>query len=139
MISQSFHMENCLDDVDRTVLSLKTVVAGVLDGAVAFRFEVCTSEALTNLVKHSNPPDKDAPVLIELAETKDHVDVLIFDPLGAKPFDLRDHARDLSDVDPLAEGGRGLGLIMQCADAVNYGQIDGRTRLVLSFSKSGDV
>lgn len=139
MIPQTYHMANSLDDVDRMVLSLKTTLEEALDGVAAFRFEVCASEALTNLVKHSNAPNKDEPIQIELAKSESGVSLVIFDPVGADPFDLRDHARDLNDVDPMAEGGRGLGLIIQCADAVTYGEQNGRTRLVLTFSKSGDL
>lgn len=138
MISASFHMQNDLGDVDRMVVALKTAVDGTLDSAAMFKFEICTSEALTNIVKHAATTNKSDHILVQLSETDSNLDVIIFDPVGAAPFDLRDHARDLDTVDPLAESGRGLGLIMQCADAVTYGSHDGRTRLILTFTKSGD-
>ena len=135
MISKSFHMQNDLGDVDRMVMSLKTAVDGTLDSAAMFKFEICTSEALTNIVKHASATNKSDPILVQLSETDANLDVIVFDPVGAALFDLRDHARDLDTVDPLAESGRGLGLIMQCADAVTYGSHDGRTRLFLTFTK----
>lgn len=138
MISASFHMQNDLGDVDRMVMSLKTAVDGTLGSAAMFKFEICTSEALTNIVKHAATPNKNDPILVQLSETDASLDVIIFDPAGAAAFDLRDHARDLDTVDPLAENGRGLGLIMQCADAVDYGSQNGRTRLILTFTKSGE-
>jgi len=131
-------MQNDLGDVDRMVVALKTAVDGTLDSAAMFKFEICTSEALTNIVKHAAPIAKNASILVQLSEAESTLDVMIFDPAGAAPFDLRDHARDLDTVDPLAESGRGLGLIMQCADAVDYGSHDGRTRLILTFMKSGE-
>lgn len=131
-------MQNDLGDVDRMVMSLKTAVDETLDSAAMFKFEICTSEALTNIVKHAAPTAKNASILVRLSETESTLDVMIFDPVGASYFDLRDHARDLDTVDPLAESGRGLGLIMQCADAVDYRSQNGRTRLILTFIKSGD-
>ncbi|SFR38754.1 serine/threonine-protein kinase RsbW [Yoonia tamlensis] len=138
MTSKSFHMQNDLGDVDRMVVSLKTAVEGVLDDATMFKFEICASEALSNIVKHAASADKSDPILVQLSETKSSLNIAIFDPAGATPFDLRDHARDLDTVDPLAESGRGMGLIMQCADAVTYGSQDGRIGLILTFTKSGD-
>jgi serine/threonine-protein kinase RsbW len=132
----SFHMQNDIGAVDRMVVSLRSAVDGTLDSATIFRFETCISEALTNIVKHSATAHKNDPILIQVSETQADLDVSIFDPADAAPFDLRDHARDLDNVDPLAESGRGLGLIMQCADAVDYGSHDGRTRLILTFTKT---
>jgi len=139
VISESFHMQNDLGDVDRMVVALRSAVDGTLDSAAMFKFEICTSEALTNIVKHAAVTDKSEPILVQLSETEASLDVAIFDPIGTAPFDLRDHARDLDTIDPLAESGRGLGLIMQCADAVGYGSQDDRTRLILTFTKTREI
>ena len=133
-----FHMRNNLEDVDQMVLSLKDVAGTFLDHSAMFRFEICVSEALTNIVKHAAATDKNEAILIQLEKAQTALNVAIFDPLGAAPFDLRDHAPSLDDVDPFAESGRGIGLIQQCADRVNYGTEDGRTRLTLTFNKSGE-
>ncbi|MDA9207301.1 ATP-binding protein [Octadecabacter sp.] len=132
-------MRNDLGDVGRMVVSLKTAVEGQLDSASALKFEICASEALTNLVKHSEADEKNDPILVQLRASKACLEFMLFDPIGATPFDLREHAIDLEDVPTDAESGRGLGLIMQCADAVTYGSHDGRTRLTLTFDKSGVV
>ncbi|MCF2869858.1 ATP-binding protein [Octadecabacter sp. G9-8] len=128
-------MQNDLNDVDRTVVSLKAFVDEVLDQSGLFKFEVCASEALTNLVKHAKTDDTTAPIKIELTETPAAVILRVFDPVGAARFDLRDHAQSLDDVDPLAESGRGLGLIMQCADHADYAPQGDRMCLSLKFSK----
>lgn len=131
-------MRNDLTDVDRVVLSMKDRVNGVLGPASLFRFEISLSEALANLVKHASTSDQSAPINVVLCETATAVRVDIFDPVGARAFDLRDHAQPLTSVDPLAESGRGLGLILQCSDHVTYGLKADRMCLSLSFSKSGD-
>ncbi len=127
----TFHMPRRIDDVDSTVLALTSEVEGSLTGEAKFRFEITVSEALTNLVIHAETED---PVIeIRLTVGPKRVDVEIFDPSGADPFDIKANAQDLSQVELLAEGGRGLGLIVECADEVAYGQHADRYRLSLTF------
>ncbi|RBW42684.1 ATP-binding protein [Loktanella sp. D2R18] len=100
------------------------------------RFGICTSEALTNLVLHAKNCAPDAEMQIKLSETEIAVFLEVYDPEGADPFDLRKYATDLSEIDVMAEGGRGLGLIMACADHVAYGRVDNKYRLGLTFNKA---
>ncbi len=127
-------MQNALEDVDPLVTSLKAVVCVALGPETAFRFEICVSEALTNLVKHAKPKTRGETIEITVTEQDEILVVEIFDPVGADAFDPRDHAADLETMDPLAEEGRGLGLIMQCADVVDYGLSGDRNRLALQFA-----
>lgn len=129
-------MRNTLEGVDTLVMSLKAEVGAILGSAVLIRFEICVAEALTNIVKHAKPVMTHAVIEVALSETADAILVEIFDPLGATPFDLRDLAPDLDAVDLLAESGRGLGLIMQCADAVDYHRSEDRNCLKLEFGKA---
>lgn len=136
MIPSRYQMKNMLEDVTPTVMSLKADVCVALGASTTVRFEICISEALTNVVKHAQPTTPDELIDVTVQETSDAISVEIFDPAGAVPFDLRDHAHDLETVDPLAESGRGLGLIMQCADAIDYGPTGDRNRLILTFIKA---
>lgn len=130
------HTLATLEDVDRTVMSLQADVCATLGPAVAARFEICMSEALTNIVKHGQTAAPDAQIEMVLAWAGDAVTVEILDLPGAAPFDLRTHAPRLDEIDPLAEGGRGLALIMHCATAVDYVTSGPRNRLVLTFQKT---
>lgn len=134
----SFDMANDLCDVDRAVMSLKASVVEDLAPSVSSRLEICASEWLTNLVKYAQGSDAGAPIHIAVSGTSDVVVMDIFDPQGAAPFDPRGHGDALDDVDPFAENGRGLGLILHCADTVNYGPKGGRMCLSLTFLKSGE-
>lgn len=131
MTPKTHHMRNHIDAVDPMVMALRTEVEKVLSDAARFRFDISVTEALTNLVTHA--PRTDAPIEIGLSLGKGRAVIEIFDVIGAPPFDLRSHATDLSDVDAMAEGGRGLGLIMECADRVNYGPSGTRNSLSLEF------
>lgn len=133
MTALPFQMPNQLDHVDPMVLALSSEVQNVLTMEARFRFEVSISEALTNLVTHANTEAKDAVIDIRLTLGNDTASIEIFDPTGAAAFDIAAHAPDLSQVDPTLEGGRGLGLIMECADRVEYGLSNTQNRLKLTF------
>lgn len=126
-------MANRLEAVDPMVLQLKERVEEHLGTEAQFRFDICVSEALANLVLHAQTDRKDTLIDLSLGISDDEVVIVLFDPVGADAFDLRDHARALSDVDAMAESGRGLGLILECADQVDYGAADRRNRLSLTF------
>ncbi|MHA6327064.1 ATP-binding protein [Roseivivax sp. CAU 1753] len=118
------------------VLTLCRQVEGRLSGVAQSRFGICLSEALTNLVLHAPTPHKEAVIDISLSIEKEIV-VELFDPKGAPAFDPREQASALLQVDPMAESGRGLGLIMECADRVEYGAVAKRNRLILGFRLQG--
>lgn len=135
MTKSRHQMPKTLEEVDPFVRSLKAVVCAVLSPETTFRFEVCISEALTNIVKHAKPKKDCRPINITVIDQPETLAVEIFDPVGSDEFDPRDHAYDLENIDPLAEEGRGINLIMQCADAVDYGLSGERNRLALYFAK----
>ena len=138
MKHHTFHMTNDLADLDRAILSMKTRVEGTLGTSSTFKFELGVTEALSNLIKHAHANDPAALIQIIIWDNETNVVVEIFDPIGAQSFDPRDHAKSLTSVDPLAESGRGLGLILQCADHIDYGRKADRMCLSLTFLKSGD-
>lgn len=117
-------------------MSLREEVCAALGAAVAARFEIGASEALTNAVKHGHAAAPGSQIEMTLEWAADAVTVEIFDLPGTTPFDPRTHAPLLDDVDPLAESGRGLALIVHCADAVDYISTGARNRLVLTFVKT---
>ncbi|MFW2589977.1 ATP-binding protein [Sagittula sp. SSi028] len=128
-------MANTLEAVDPMVVLLTGVAQDHLSQMAQSRFGISLSEALTNLVLHAPTTDNEIPVRISLTVTDDEVVIEMFDPEGAPPFDLREHGQALSDVDVMAESGRGLGLIMECADRVDYGPTPNGNRLLLGFQK----
>ncbi|WP_342069010.1 ATP-binding protein [Yoonia algicola] len=130
-------MQKTLEDVDSMVVSLKAAVSMVLEREDVLRCEISVAEALTNIVAHAIPKTAEAYIDLIVTEVPQAVVIEIFDPAGADAFDPRDHVTVLQPVDPMAESGRGLGLILKCADVVRYGPVDGRNRLSLAFLKTG--
>ena len=96
MTAQAFDMTNGVDAIDPMVLTLRGHVAPVLSDDARFRFELCVTEALTNIVTHATATT--APITINLRVDAGHASIDIFDPEGADPFDLRAHANELSQV-----------------------------------------
>ena len=135
MTQTFFNMTNKLEAVDPMVLSLKAAVEGRLAKSTLFSFQICISEALTNVIEHASGSSDDK-IEIVLHENQNEITVDVFDLEGAVPFDLREHATNLSTVDAMSEGGRGLGLIAEYADRVEYGPLDGRNRLSLGFDRN---
>jgi serine/threonine-protein kinase RsbW len=133
----SFHMPNQIEAIDPMVLTLKSHVDGALSGEALFRFDICLSEALANLVIHAETTDKSAPITVKIRHEAESLSTEIFDPKGAVAFDIRDKARALDEIDALAENGRGLGLILECADQVDYGPAPEGNRLKLTFKARG--
>lgn len=139
MTLRIFEMLNEISEVDPMVLVLRAEVEPVLADDTRFRFEICITEVLANLVNHAQTKISDAAIKISLSTEPGHASVEIFDPIGAKPFDIREYATDLSQVDAMAEGGRGLGLIMECADEVKYSRSGDRNSLQLEFRDETQV
>ncbi len=126
-------MPSRLDAVGPMVLTLKGQLEGILSDDALCRFDICLSETLANLVLHAKTNIKEAQIELTLVIGENVVAAEIFDPEGAQAFDIRDSARDLSQVDAMAESGRGLGLILECADSIEYGLVSDRNRLFLTF------
>ncbi|WP_417270976.1 ATP-binding protein [Celeribacter sp.] len=126
-------MPNQLESVDPMVLALKSHVQDGVSDDILMRLDICMSEVLANLVLHAETEQKSEPIDLIVDLDGDVLRVDVFDPEGSKAFDPRTQARALSDVDTMAENGRGLGLILECADGVEYGPVQNRRRLNLIF------
>lgn len=133
MTQLPFQMPSRIYDVDLMVMELAAKVDGILPMEARFRLELSVSEALTNLVLHAKTDVKNAVIDIRLTLGESDVTLEIFDPTGAAPFDITAHAPDLSEIEATVESGRGLALIMDCADSVEYGPSADRNRLKLTF------
>ena len=139
MISETFYLDHNLESIDPMVQLLVAAAENSLPLDALGRFGISISEALTNLVLHAENCVPNARIQVTLRETERAVFLEVFDPEGADPFDLRKYATDLSEIDVMAEGGRGLGLIMACADHVAYGRVGDKYRLQLMFGKYGTL
>lgn len=130
-----FHMPNDIEHVSDMVGEIMAYLADRFPDLQVFKAEVALVEALSNVVEHAETTRPAEPIEIAVRTNDDVFAIDIFDPVGARPFDVREHMVALDTVDVWAERGRGLGLIQQCTDEISYGPSNGRNRLSLQFKK----
>ncbi|SPF81834.1 hypothetical protein PRI8871_03659 [Pseudoprimorskyibacter insulae] len=123
-----------MEAVDNMVVSLARDAMLQLDAGTAMRFELANAEVLTNIVKHAlRGGDENAVVDIVVTSSERGVVFEAYDPEGVLPFDPRDNQIDLNKVDFNSESGRGIGILLECADEIDYGEVNGRNRLSNCF------
>lgn len=133
MTYRAFSMAARIDDVDAMGLQLKAAAAPMLSEDRLIAFEIAVIEALTNVVLHALRGVPDATIDIDVSGENGKVQVEIRDHGRPAPPDLFDSVGALDEVDAMAESGRGVALILTCADEVNYQSKDGLNRLSLCF------
>lgn len=116
-----------LEEVDNLGPRLTAAAAPVLTADRLFALELAVVEALTNIIRHGAPGSID----LVMRHGPDGVEVVLSDDGPAPPADLFTAAR--APQDPLAESGRGLGLILACADGVTLTRDGARNVLSLRF------
>ena len=87
------------------------------------------SEAVTNAIVHGNKQDSDKKVHIKASQNNQKLTISIKDE--GKGFDPSTLPDPLQDENLLKEGGRGVYLIEQFADAVTYSE--GGTKITVRF------
>ena len=137
MTEEIYLLDHNLKGIDPMVQKLTDKAGRYLPTDGRSRFRISATEALTNLVLHARNCTPDAVIKVILQVNEPQVDLEIYDPEGADPFDVPKNATHLDTIDAMAEGGRGLGLIMACSDAVKYGATNAGNRLKLSFNRHG--
>ena len=127
-----------LDDVDTATGQLREQAAALLGGERLDRFEIATSEALTNIVRHAYAERTGGEIAVELFETDAHSLVLVLrdngKPAPAGTFNVKaDRVCDPDDILAIPEAGWGVGLLHQCADSVRFDSTPERNELRLEF------
>jgi anti-sigma regulatory factor (Ser/Thr protein kinase) len=122
-----------LGELGRAADQLRGWLADVLDDDAAAAVELALVEALTNSIQHG-PSDSEKPISVHLNVSDADVVVEIgdgsppmptlFENAGQQKLDL-----DSLELDNLAEGGRGLSLIVLSMDEVSYVQTEDQVRL----------
>lgn len=136
MSRTEFTIRATLEEVDGLSRSLADLARPCLPAEKLVGLEIAVAEALNNVVLHGYAQAggtiaaaldiRDAAVTVEICDRGLRV------PEGALAA-----ARSLDDLDPLAESGRGLGLIVGLSDRLDYAAGPEGNRLTLEFDRSG--
>ncbi|MBT9383021.1 ATP-binding protein [Pseudooceanicola sp. CBS1P-1] len=123
-----------LDEIDGMVLSIKDTARTCLSEEKIASLEVALSEALANAVKHGLSPNLDVPIKVTVVQTDKELKLQIVDAGEPGPVNLFEDVKDLDDIDPMAESGRGLSLIRFCVDRLHFEPQGNRNFLELVFT-----
>jgi len=119
-----------LEEVDGAVVALRNAAAKRLPEPALIRLEIAVSEALTNVVRHGYTSPA-GTIEASCHDQGDGVVVTISDNGRPAPDNLFSSAS--LPEDPFEESGRGIALILSCADSVGYRTEAGRNELCMVF------
>lgn len=136
MDSRGFHLPCRLGAVDAATGDVLAFAGDALDPEGLIRLEIALTEALNNVVLHGNLPE-DAGIDLTVRKAGPALLVEIRDPGRPVPARLFDAARNPAEIDPLAESGRGIPLIVAMSDALGYDSREGSNCLTLRFATRG--
>ena len=94
--------------------------------------EICLTEALNNVIKHSYGGDTSKPIDINIRKDSKLLELEIVD-VGAprKNLIIKDLDFDPADIENLPEGGMGLFIIKQLMDELDYSSKEGKNYFIL--------
>ena len=126
----SVTIQPVLAEVDALAPRLTAAAQPYLTQDRLVAFEIAVVEALSNVIRHAGlRPDQ--PVGVNMQGSANGMEVTITDDGPPPPGDL--FTRPQPD-DPMAESGRGIGLILMCANGVEARRENGRNSLTLRFA-----
>ncbi len=94
--------------------------------------EICLTEALNNVIKHSYGNDNSRMIDINIKKDSKFLEIEIVDAgFPRKNLIIKDLDFDPADIENLPEGGMGLFIIKQLMDELSYNSIDGKNYFIL--------
>lgn len=95
--------------------------------------EICLTEALNNVIKHSYGGDNSKSIDINIKRDNKILEIEIVDTGSPrKNLEIKELDFDPSDIDNLPEGGMGLFIIKQLMDEMTYHSADGKNHFILT-------
>lgn len=94
--------------------------------------EICLTEALNNVIKHSYGGDNSKAIDINVKKDPKSLEIEIIDTGSPRTnLEIKDLDFDPNDIENLPEGGMGLFIIKQLMDELSYNSKDGRNYFIL--------
>ncbi|HYO72242.1 MAG TPA: ATP-binding protein [Archangium sp.] len=122
-------------------IPLASVAVKAMAGEVGFpreeceRLELCVVEALTNVIQHAYQGAAGHPVTLAVAVTGEELELRLHDEGAPMPDGLleRPEPEEATDIQALAESGRGLFLMRRIAGRLHYHHGPEGNTLVLAW------
>lgn len=118
-------LDSEMESLKRAVVEVERFMheMDITDGNLVYRSVLLTSEAVSNAIKHGNEEDASKQVTVDLVVYSDRIVIKVEDEGHGFDREAVEDPRETSNL--LREGGRGIFLIEEVADAVEY-ELKGR-------------
>lgn len=116
----SLQVQTDLTELKQVLSWFNHVAESILSRAILIQCQTLLAEGFTNAVRHAHHNrSPETPINIQITFSDRELEIRIWD--YGFPFDLEDALNHLSDgADKFSAGGRGLGLLKQMSDQVQY-------------------
>lgn len=134
-----FIIDSNLKNVPLIGMSINRLCSSVSFSDIeAFNIELCVVEAVTNSIRHCYGGQAGNEVKVVFTATQEDIVLEICDtgpPMKPEVLDkavLECPGEDTRDIEHIAEGGRGLGIMKEIMDSVTYRSEEGENCLTLT-------
>ncbi len=103
-----------------------------IDELIRNAFNICLTEALNNVIKHSYKGEKGKLINVKVIKEKDFVEIYIIDEgIPRESLEIKNLDYDPEDLYNLPESGMGLFIIQQLMDELDYYSVNGKNYFIL--------
>ncbi|MCX6168946.1 MAG: ATP-binding protein [Ignavibacteriales bacterium] len=133
MKEKNFNIISDYDNVAEVIQDIKKYLAGEnLEEHLCNAVDICLTEALNNVIKHSYGGNNSQPIEINVKKDLKHLEIEIVDVgLPRENLVIKDLEFDPNDIENLPESGMGLFIIKQLMDELDYGSKEGKNYFIL--------
>jgi serine/threonine-protein kinase RsbW len=130
---QNFNIISDYENVAGVIQEIKKYLANEnLEEHLCNAVDICLTEALNNVIKHSYCGNSSQPIEINVKKDLKYLEIEIVDiGLPRKNLVIKDLDFDPNDIDNLPESGMGLFIIKQLMDELDYGSKEGKNYFIL--------
>jgi len=137
--SVKFTIDSNLENIPLIGMSVNKLCSSASFSNVdSFNIELCVVEAITNSIKHACCGESGHEITVAFTLTQEDVMLDICDdgacPMNPERLDkavIKHPGDDVIDIEGIAEGGRGLGIMKEIMDSVTYRSKEGENCLTL--------
>ena len=133
MIEQTFNITSDYGNVIEVNQQIREYLSGEnLEEHLCNAVEICLTEALNNVIKHSYSGDNTKSIEINIKKDSKFLEIEIVDAGSPrKNLTIKELDFDPEDIDNLPESGMGLFIIKQLMDELDYNSKEGKNYFIL--------
>lgn len=133
MIEQTFNITSDYGNVIGVNQQIREYLSGEnLEEHLCNAVEICLTEALNNVIKHSYSGDNTKSIEINIKKDSKFLEIEIVDAGSPrKNLTIKELDFDPEDIDNLPESGMGLFIIKQLMDELDYNSKEGKNYFIL--------